>query len=457
MQKIHTKSVFFRTKVFASLQKWLLLCVLFGNTVLVFAQITLNRSVVELAGKVTVDDVLTSAYFTSVGNIVTLDYDVLLKDNANLEFRGLIIDINGKLFQPETANDAPEITGVTFLSDSTALVPTATGNSGTDTQTLAFTNNTASATQTAICLENSQPLTLISSGTLTFSNTDSTTLTLIGTLGDKIIDTDVDPQVQVEYGSDDDTIRFYTDRTERFVINQKGDILFANQGDFSAPGASDSAVLGIERTTYFRLRLTAGEQETFSDVEGVSIDLHGNAAIAKKGILDLISRQAASRTSAAIRFWTNTTGATGGQQISTLITGDGIMGVGNSTPDTNAILDLSNTANKVLLLPTVVPGTVSGTTDGTITYNSNADNAYLRADGAWKPLTFNTVTNQMIFNGEDDTLGNYDNYYVSLIESGNWKVIRYHKTDTPTMKPPQMSAIVQELLYNSLHWQMVLH
>ena len=94
--------------------------ILLLSTSQVFAQITLNGTTVELDGTVTADDILASTYFTSAGNIVTLDYNVLLKDNANLELRGLIIDINGFFFQPETANNAPEITGVAFLSDSPA-------------------------------------------------------------------------------------------------------------------------------------------------------------------------------------------------------------------------------------------------------------------------------------------------------------------------------------------------
>jgi len=54
-------------------------------------------------------------------------------------------------------------------------------DTGTDTQTLAFDDATATTTQTLLTLDGSQSLKLITSGSLTVSNTDSTTLTLIGT------------------------------------------------------------------------------------------------------------------------------------------------------------------------------------------------------------------------------------------------------------------------------------
>jgi len=45
--------------------------------------------------------------------------------------------------------------------------------------------------------------------------------------------------------------------------------------------------------------------------------------------------------------------------------------------------------------------------------------------------TTNTITNEMIFDGEDDTSGTYDDYYyISMLINGtDWKVVRYDKTD----------------------------
>ena len=52
------------------------------------------------------------------------------------------------------------------------------GESSTDSQTLAFDTTTATSTKSTITLENSQSLSLVASGTLSFSNSDSTTLLL---------------------------------------------------------------------------------------------------------------------------------------------------------------------------------------------------------------------------------------------------------------------------------------
>ena len=52
------------------------------------------------------------------------------------------------------------------------------GTSSTDSQTIAFDDASATATETTITLDNSQALTLIASGTLSMSNSNSTTLLL---------------------------------------------------------------------------------------------------------------------------------------------------------------------------------------------------------------------------------------------------------------------------------------
>lgn len=52
------------------------------------------------------------------------------------------------------------------------------------------------------------------------------------------------------------------------------------------------------------------------------------------------------------------------------------------------------------------------------------------ATGTKWGIAFNTVTNELIFDGDDDVDITNDNYrFVSLIVNGNWKVIRYDKTD----------------------------
>ena len=119
------------------------------------------------------------------------------------------------------------------------------------------------------------------------------------------------------------------------TIAATGEVRLADPGDFAIPGFSSTAVLGVASATgthHGRLRLTAGSDETFSDEQGASIDLHGNHASANTGVLDLVAGEAASGTNGAIKFWTNRTGGFGGQQTSALITGEGKMGIGTTTP-----------------------------------------------------------------------------------------------------------------------------
>ncbi len=152
-------------------------------------------------------------------------------------------------------------------------------------------------------------------------------------------DKDTDTGIQVEESTDEDKIRFDTAGTERLIIEGTGEVLFANPGDFATPSVSPSAVLGIDGTTHGRLRLTAGSQETYNDSEGASIDLHANSATLNTGILDLVAGQSASGTNAAIKFWTNSTGAAGGQASRAVITGNGDVGIGTNSPSDDLHVD----------------------------------------------------------------------------------------------------------------------
>lgn len=257
-----------------------------------------------------------------------------------------------------------------------------------------------------------------------------------GGIDSVIEDADGNTKIQMEETANEDKIRFDTGGTERLILDDSGRLLFANPGDFanSLPpnlGGSSSAVLGIDGTTQGRLRLTSGSSDSRNDTEGASIDLHANSASANTGVLDLVAGQAASGTNAAIKFWTNSTGASGGQATRMVVTGNGNVGIGNTAPNANAILDLTNSDDKALLLPSeTLPTNISSPTDGMLVYSTNNNNAYVRADSAWKPIAYNAVSNEQIFDGDDDAdTSNDDYYYVSMVINGSWKVIRYNKTD----------------------------
>ena len=273
-----------------------------------------------------------------------------------------------------------------------------------------------------------------------FDNTDvnnvitkiynGTVWVLVNTKVDVLQDADGDTTIHVEQNADEDIIRFRTGNT-----NTNRQILrINNPGLFSGTG-TNSAVFGVEAnaTNNFdgRFRITAGNDDTFNDSQGASLDLHGNSTTSNQGRINLIPGSAASGSNLAFTLWGNDGASTPISKERFVMTGLGNVGIGNNTPNANAILDLNNTQNFAFLLPTESNSTdITTSADGMLMYASSKNNAYLKGNGAWKPLAYNTVTNELIFDGDDDADNSNDNYrYVSLVINGNWKVIRYDKTD----------------------------
>lgn len=245
-------------------------------------------------------------------------------------------------------------------------------------------------------------------------------------------------------------------------------IFLPNPGDFTTPGTGPSAVLGITGATpHGRLRLTAGMADTFDDSQGASIDLHGNQATTNTGVLDLVAGSAA--TGNAIRFWTNSGAQTlpsspsdpamaTTQGTRMVITGSGNVGIGNTAPNANAILDLTNTdADKALLLPAVTASTnVTTPTAGMVVYDTTSNNVLVYNGTQWVESLNKVVTNEQIFDGADEGSGTYDDfYYVSMLINNAWQVTRYSRSNvnaeqianvgnnsTQTAQPTTLAAVV---------------
>lgn len=259
---------------------------------------------------------------------------------------------------------------------------------------------------------------------------DGTNWVLINTKVNLLQDDDGDTTVTVEKNTDEDIIRFGTGNT-----NANRQLLrINNPGVFSGIG-SKSAILGLEanESNNFdgRLRISAGNNDTFNDAQGASIDLHGNSTTANTGRIDLIAGSSASGTNLAFTLWGNDGASTPLSSARLVMTGKGNVGIGNASPNSEAVLDLTNTQQLAFLLPSEEnTATITTPVDGMLLYASNKNNAYLRANDNWKAIAFNSVANELIFDGDDDADSSNDNYrYVSLTINGNWKVIRYDKTD----------------------------
>ena len=290
-----------------------------------------------------------------------------------------------------------------------------------------------------VTTSNTEPSTAVE-GDVWFDNTDvnniitkiydSSSWKLINTKVNLLQDTDGDTTVKVEQNADEDIIRFSSG-----VSNANRQLLrIDNPGLFSGSGTK-SAVFGLEANGSGnfdgRFRITAGNDDTFNDSQGASIDLHGNSTTSNQGRIDLIAGSAASGSNLAFTLWGNDGASTPISKERIVMTGIGNVGIGNKNPNTNAILDLTNTQNFAFLLPSETSSIdITTSVDGMLMYASSKNNAYLKGNGTWKPIAYNTVTDELIFDGDDDADLTNDNYrYVSLVINGNWKVIRYDKTD----------------------------
>ena len=212
-------------------------------------------------------------------------------------------------------------------------------------------------------------------------------------------------------------------------------IFLPNPGDFDTTGGGTptSAVLGITGNSNARLRLTAGMTDPFDDSLGASIDLHGNQATSNTGVLDLVAGSAASAENNAIRFWTNDGNPSTDQGMRMVITGNGNVGIGNTVPNANAILDLTNTdADKALLLPVVsTSSNVSTPTAGMVVFDNTNNNMVVHNGTEWvEPFNMALITNEQIFDGADEGSGAYnDFYYISMLINNAWQVTRYSRSN----------------------------
>lgn len=259
---------------------------------------------------------------------------------------------------------------------------------------------------------------------------DGASWLLVNTKVNILQDADGDTTVKVEQNTDEDIIRFSTGNS----TSNRQVLRIDNPGLYSGTN-TNSAVFGLEAngSNQFdgRFRFTAGNDDTFDDSLGASLDLHGNNTTAYQGRINLTAGAAASGSNIAFSIFGNDGESTPTSAERFVITGKGNIGMGNTSPNTNAILDLTNTQSLALVLPTETEATnISSPINGMLVHSTNNNNTYLRANDSWKPIAYNTVTNELIFDGDDDVSSANDDYrYVSMLINGDWKVVRYDKND----------------------------
>jgi len=116
--------------------------------------------------------------------------------------------------------------------------------------------------------------------------------------------------------------------TRLIVVNQASTdhrVLFPKVSFFPNSNLQYSAVLGINGTSG-RLRITAGDDDTFDNSLGASLDLHGNGAEnGFEGRLDLVAGSGASTTEQGINFYT-------GNALRATFLGNGNVGINEPNP-----------------------------------------------------------------------------------------------------------------------------
>ena len=129
--------------------------------------------------------------------------------------------------------------------------------------------------------------------------------------------------------SDAADLEIATNGTTRLIVVDQAStdhrVLFPKVIFFPNSSSQYSAVLGINGTSG-RLRITAGDDDTFDNSLGASVDLHGNdAENGFEGRLDLVAGSGASTTEQGINFYT-------GNTLRATFLGNGNVGINEPNP-----------------------------------------------------------------------------------------------------------------------------
>ncbi|MDB9899847.1 hypothetical protein OAC85_02850 [Flavobacteriaceae bacterium] len=108
-----------------------------------------------------------------------------------------------------------------------------------------------------------------------------------------------------------------------------------------------------------------------------------------------------------------------------VVTGAGAS-IGGAAAQASAILDLSNTTNKALLLPQTQTASITTPAAGMLTYDPTTADLHFRDNSQWVRLGYRTVTDEEVF---VDTVFPSGFLYVVLLVDGDWKAVKYQKDD----------------------------
>lgn len=187
----------------------------------------------------------------------------------------------------------------------------------------------------------------------------------------------------------------YYDSTQLSNIDLAGT---AAEGDFYLDTTNSNYYIGL---TTGRLALIGGSGRVLTDIDK-----------------DTRIEVETTPDGDSIKFYTN-------GSLSMVIASDGRVGIGGQ-PGASAILDLRNANDRVLQLPLTDTASVTTPLVGHLTYDSTINQASVYNGTKWKKLGHCEVTNELIFDDNDDAT---DYYYVSMLVDGKWKVVRYNKAD----------------------------
>ena len=268
-------------------------------------------------------------------------------------------------------------------------------------------------------------------------------------------DTDRDTGIQVEESTDEDVIRFDTGDVESASI--RANTLTLPQHN-SIIRASRGLILEEVNDQYGALQLSLRNRNA----------QHGVNIVNSSTIINVIDfrLQTTAFGANSMNSFIRAEGRSGPSRLDTpelqiapqgninLVVADESAGflrgnvvIGPNPPAPSAALDIQSNTSGVLFphvpltsltdvttIATPAHGLTVFATGGALDegyYYYDTDAANAGANAGWKPIQSNiTVTDELIFDGEDDPSGTYDDYYyLSMVINGDWKVVRYDKTD----------------------------
>ena len=203
-----------------------------------------------------------------------------------------------------------------------------------------------------------------------------------------LIDSDGDTQIQVEEGTDDDTIRFDTLGTERLTIDESGNIGITGRVIMNQGWSGTDNIIYLKNETSGAVDASMGMFAAGAGSgganDGAYMVMRGNSyseLANQRGNIYYVAGNPTTPTSTegSINFWT-------GSDISRMVINNtGAVGIGTTSPAATALLDISSTTRGFLAprMTTVQRDAITTPATGLQVYNTDTNTHDYYNGTAW--------------------------------------------------------------------------